>query len=152
MSVTIFYLIGGILFLYLGAEGLVRGSTSLAFRLGLTRLVIGLTIVAFGTSSPEMVVSVKAALDQNGAISLGNVIGSNICNIALILGLVCPCLSCSHRRPGRSHPNPNYDCRIIDLNAPAPRWETGTDGRPGAVCRYHCIHIGQYLYGQEGAE
>ena len=87
MITTTSYLIGGLVSLYLGAEGLVRGSASLSLRLGLTRLVIGLTIVAFGTSSPEMVVSVKAAFDGNGAISLGNVIGSNICNIALILGL-----------------------------------------------------------------
>ena len=65
----------------------MRGSAYPALRFGLTKLVVGLTIVAFGTSSPEFVVSVKAALDGNGAISLGNVIGSNVCNIALILGL-----------------------------------------------------------------
>ena len=87
MSSTIFPLTGGVFLLYAGAEGLVRGSASLGLRLGLTRLVVGLTVVAFGTSSPELVVSVKAALDGNGAISLGNVVGSNICNIALILGL-----------------------------------------------------------------
>ncbi|MFH1351315.1 MAG: calcium/sodium antiporter [Pseudomonadota bacterium] len=84
---TIIHLIAGLLFLYLGAEGLVRGSASFAVRLGLTRLVIGLTIIAFGTSSPELVVSVKAAYNGQGDLSLGNIIGSNICNIALILGL-----------------------------------------------------------------
>jgi cation:H+ antiporter len=73
--------------LYVGAEGLVRGSAALALRLGLTPLVVGLTVVAFGTSSPELVVSVQASLNGNGAIALGNVIGSNICNVALILGL-----------------------------------------------------------------
>lgn len=78
--------IGSIL-LYAGAEGLVRGSASLALRLGVTPLAVGLVVVAFGTSSPELVVSVKAALAGNSAISLGNIIGSNICNIALILGL-----------------------------------------------------------------
>lgn len=83
----IVHLIAGVLFLYLGAEGLVRGSASLAGRLGLTRLVIGLTIVAFGTSSPELVVSIKTAYNGQGDLSLGNIIGSNICNIALILGL-----------------------------------------------------------------
>lgn len=77
----------GLGLLYFGAEGLVRGSSRLAFRLGLSRLVIGLTIVAFGTSMPEMVVSVQTAWAHQGDISLGNVIGSNICNIALILGL-----------------------------------------------------------------
>jgi len=80
-------LIGGLGFLYIGAEGLVRGSVALALRAGLTRLVVGLTIVAFGTSSPELVVSVGASLEGNSAIAMGNVIGSNICNIALILGL-----------------------------------------------------------------
>jgi len=81
------FLSAGIFGLYLGAEGLVRGSVSLALQLGLSRLVIGLTVVAFGTSTPELVVSVKAALDGLYGISLGNVVGSNICNIALILGV-----------------------------------------------------------------
>lgn len=79
--------------LTVGAEGLVRGSASLAARAGLTPLVIGLTVVAFGTSSPELVVSVKAALQGQGDLAVGNVIGSNIFNIGIILGitaLVCP--------------------------------------------------------------
>ncbi|MFA6961228.1 MAG: calcium/sodium antiporter [Opitutaceae bacterium] len=77
----------GLVVLYFGAQALVKGGASLALRLGLTPLVIGLTVMAFGTSSPEMVVSVQAGLTGNGAISIGNVVGSNICNIALILGL-----------------------------------------------------------------
>ena len=81
------YIIGGIAGLFLGAEGLVRGSSSLAIRLGLSPLVVGLTIVAFATSSPELVVSIKAAIDGNPGIVVGNVVGSNICNIALILGV-----------------------------------------------------------------
>lgn len=80
-------LVLGLVVLYFGAQALVKGGASLALRLGLTPLVIGLTVMAFGTSSPEMVVSVQAALGGNGAISIGNVVGSNICNIALILGL-----------------------------------------------------------------
>lgn len=79
--------------LFAGAEGLVRGSAALALRAGLSPLVVGLTIVAFGTSSPELVVSVKAGLSQQGDIAVGNVVGSNIFNIAFILGitaLVCP--------------------------------------------------------------
>lgn len=80
-------LLGGLLFLFLGGEFLVRGSSSLAISVGLAPLVIGLTVVAFGTSSPEMIVSLQAALKGNSAISIGNVIGSNIANIALILGL-----------------------------------------------------------------
>lgn len=79
--------------LFVGAEGLVRGSAALALRAGLSPLVIGLTIVAFGTSSPELVVSVQAGFSQQGDIAVGNVVGSNIFNIAVILGitaLVCP--------------------------------------------------------------
>lgn len=77
----------GLLFLFVGGELLVRGSSSLAISVGLTPLVVGLTVVAFGTSSPELVVSIQAALKGNSAISIGNVVGSNIANIALILGL-----------------------------------------------------------------
>jgi len=84
---SILGLIGGAVFLYYGAEGLVKGSASVAIRKGITPLVVGLTIVAFGTSSPELVVSVSAAIRGNASIAFGNVVGSNICNIALILGL-----------------------------------------------------------------
>lgn len=80
-------LIGGLAVLTLGAEWLVRGSSKFALSVGVKPLVIGLTLVAFGTSTPELVVSVKGAIDGEAGISLGNVIGSNICNIALILGL-----------------------------------------------------------------
>jgi cation:H+ antiporter len=81
------YLIGGLSMLFLGAEGLIRGSSNLALKIGITPLVVGLTVVAFGTSAPELVVSLKAALIGNSSISLGNVVGSNIANIALILGV-----------------------------------------------------------------
>lgn len=77
----------GLVLLYVGAEGLVRGSAALAVRLGLTPLVVGLTVVAFGTSSPELVVSLNAALAGRGTLAVGNVVGSNICNVGLILGL-----------------------------------------------------------------
>jgi cation:H+ antiporter len=80
-------MIAGLIFLILGAESLVRGSAALALRLGMRPLLIGMTVVAFGTSMPEMVVSVQAALSDRGDISLGNIIGSNICNLGLILGL-----------------------------------------------------------------
>lgn len=77
----------GLILLYFGAEWLIRGSSALALRMGLSPLIIGLTIVGFGTSSPELLVSVRAAMAGSPDIALGNVIGSNICNIALILGL-----------------------------------------------------------------
>ncbi len=87
------YIAFALALLFVGAEGLVRGSSSLALRAGLSRLTVGLTIVAFGTSSPELVVSVKATLSQQGDIAVGNVVGSNIFNIGVILGitaLLCP--------------------------------------------------------------
>jgi cation:H+ antiporter len=77
----------GLVLLCIGAEGLVRGSASLALRAGVTPLVVGLTVVAFGTSSPELVVSTKAAFLGQGSIALGNAVGSNIFNVAVILGL-----------------------------------------------------------------
>ncbi len=79
-------IIGAVL-LYFGAEGLVKGSASLATRLGISPLVAGLTIVAFGTSAPELSVSLSSALGGHPDIALGNVVGSNIFNIAVILGV-----------------------------------------------------------------
>ena len=79
--------IAGIALLYYGAEFLIKGGVSIALKLKISALVIGLTLVAFGTSFPELVVSVNATLKGAGDISIGNVVGSNICNIALILGL-----------------------------------------------------------------
>lgn len=93
MIVNFTYIVLALGLLFIGAEGLVRGSSSLALRAGLSPLTVGLTIVAFGTSSPELVVSLKATLSQQGDISVGNVVGSNIFNIAIILGitaLLCP--------------------------------------------------------------
>lgn len=83
----VLYLVGGLVLLFIGAEGLIRGSSNLAIKIGITPLVVGLTVVAFGTSAPELVVSLKSALIGNSSIALGNVIGSNIANIALILGV-----------------------------------------------------------------
>lgn len=77
----------GLLLLYFGAEMLVKGSSSLGLRFGLSPLVVGLTIVAFGTSAPELAVSLNAAFIGQTDVSVGNVIGSNIANIGLILGL-----------------------------------------------------------------
>lgn len=77
----------GLTALYYGAEFLVKGGCRLAEKAGVSSLVIGLTLVACATSAPELVVSVNAALAGNADISLGNIVGSNICNIALILGL-----------------------------------------------------------------
>ena len=87
MLVPILLILAGLVVLTLGAELLVRGSSSAALRFGVSPLVVGLTVVAFGTGSPEFVVSLTAAFDGNSGIALGNIIGSNISNIALILGI-----------------------------------------------------------------
>jgi cation:H+ antiporter len=87
MFISVIKILGGLLLLSLGAESLVRGSAALALRLGIKPLVVGLTVVALGTSSPEIVVSLQSAIKGDSALALGNVIGSNIANVALILGL-----------------------------------------------------------------
>ena len=76
----------GFLMLYYGAGWLVKGSSNLARSLGVTPIVIGLTVVAFGTSAPELVVSLVSSIKDKSMIAVGNVVGSNICNIALVLG------------------------------------------------------------------
>jgi cation:H+ antiporter len=87
MGMILLQMLGGLAILVAGAEILVRGSVGTALRFGLTPLLIGLTIVAFGTSAPELVVSIQAAYSGSDDIALGNIIGSNISNIALILGV-----------------------------------------------------------------
>ncbi len=77
----------GLVLLFVGGEALVRGAVAIAERLGVSRLLIGLVIVGFGTSTPELLVSVRAALGGAPEIALGNVIGSNIANVLLIVGL-----------------------------------------------------------------
>lgn len=85
MAIVLF--VAGLLFLIVGAEALVRGASRLAAVFGLSPLVIGLTVVAFGTSSPELAVSIKAALSGQAEIAVGNVVGSNIFNVLFILGI-----------------------------------------------------------------
>lgn len=87
MLLNLFFCAIGFIMLYYGAEWLVKGSSSLAQSLGVTPIVIGLTVVAFGTSAPELVVSLVSSFQGKSMIAVGNVIGSNICNIALVLGM-----------------------------------------------------------------
>ena len=98
-------IIGGFLLLLGGAEIMVRGAVALARRFGISALVIGMTVVAFGTSAPELLVSLNAALSGAPGLAVGNVVGSNIANILLILGaagLVTPiaCAAAGLRRDG----------------------------------------------------
>lgn len=84
---TFILLVAGFTLLVYGAELLVRGASALAVSIGISPLVVGLTVVAFGTSAPELAVSVLSAWHGQAGIALGNVVGSNICNVLLILGL-----------------------------------------------------------------
>lgn len=84
---TLFLLAGGFVLLVYGAGFLVDNASSLAARLGIPNIVIGLTIVAFGTSSPELLVSIMASVNGSSELALGNVVGSNIFNILFILGI-----------------------------------------------------------------
>ena len=84
---SIFYIVIGLALLVLGGEFLVRSSVALSFKFNISKMVIGLTVVSFATSAPELLVSLQAAMDGYPAISLGNVIGSNIANIGLVLGI-----------------------------------------------------------------
>lgn len=81
------YFLAGFILLYYGAEFLVRGSSSVAVSFGVKKIVVGLTIVALGTSMPEFVVSLFAAMERVDGISVGNIVGSNLANILLVLGL-----------------------------------------------------------------
>jgi len=85
LEITLF--IVGLIFLVKGADYLVRGASSLADRLGVPTLVIGLTVVAFGTSTPELFINVFSATSGATDIAFGNIIGSSISNILLILGM-----------------------------------------------------------------
>jgi cation:H+ antiporter len=89
MGILMTYLmvLGGLVLLFIGGEGLVRGSVSVARRLNISELVIGLTLVGFGTSVPELVTSLRAINEGAVGIAVGNVVGSNIANILLVLGI-----------------------------------------------------------------
>lgn len=87
MFEVIFILTLGLLMLITGAELLVRGSLSLAHKLKITPLAVGLTVVAIGTSAPEIIINILSALNNNSDVGIGNIIGSNIANVLLILGI-----------------------------------------------------------------
>lgn len=87
MAIEILLLIAGLVLVLVGAEAIVDGASALARRWGISEFIIGLTIVAIGTSAPEMVVSFISAAEKNSDMAVGNIIGSNIFNTALILGL-----------------------------------------------------------------
>ena len=81
------YVIGGFVILLIAGDALVRGAVGLSLKLGIPALIVSLTIVAFGTSAPELLISIKAALNNAAGLALGNIVGSNIANVLLVLGL-----------------------------------------------------------------
>lgn len=87
MTESLILIAAGFVLLYVGGEALVRGAGGLALRLGMSSFIVGMTVVAFATSSPELAVSLQAAVIGQDDVAIGNVVGSNICNIALVLGL-----------------------------------------------------------------
>lgn len=87
MLISIFWLIFGLVLILVGASALTDGSSSVAARLGVSDLVIGLTVVAFGTSTPELVISLISALNGSAPLAIGNIIGSNIFNVLAIIGV-----------------------------------------------------------------
>ncbi len=87
MTREILLFIGGVGVLYFGAEWLVRGSARLAASLGVSPIVLGLTVVSLGTSAPELVVSLRAAAGGSSDLAIGNILGSNLANIGLVLGI-----------------------------------------------------------------
>jgi cation:H+ antiporter len=91
-------LIGGLIVLIISGESLVRGAVGIALKFNIPTLVIGMTIVSFGTSAPELIVSLKAALNGHAELAIGNVIGSNIANIALVLGITTVILPITVKR------------------------------------------------------
>ena len=98
MWLDILYIIIGFVLLIKGGDFLVEGAVSIAKRANLSPMVIGLTIVGFGTSSPELLVSIQAALSGSSGIAIGNVVGSNIANIALILGTAAIVKACTAKK------------------------------------------------------
>jgi cation:H+ antiporter len=124
---TLLLLVGGLVVLSVGAEALVRGAASLAVARGVSPLVVGLTIVAFGTSAPEMTVSVAAALEGKTDVAYGNVVGSNILNVLLILGV---CATLAPLVVARQLVRVDVPIMIgVSLLA----WAFGADGRVGRV-------------------
>jgi len=124
---AVVYLVLGLALLIGGAELLVRGASRLALQLGITPLVVGLTVVAFGTSSPELAVSVQAGLEGKAGIAVGNIVGSNIFNVLVILGLAALVLPLAVSQ------------QLVRLDVPlmigvsALFWVMAFDGRIGTV-------------------
>ena len=123
---SVLNLIGGLVLLIFGADALVRGAVALALRIGVSPMMAGLVIVGFGTSTPEMLTSVRAALAGSPGIAIGNVVGSNIANILLILGLTSlirpiACDTAALRRDGAVMAAAAVACTVLAVSGSATR-------------------------------
>lgn len=140
-------LIGGLALLILGGELLVRGSVRLAERVGISPLLIGLTLVGFGTSTPELVTSVQAALIGSPGIAVGNIIGSNIANILLILGLSALIFPLAVQRNALKRDG--LFVVIVALLFSAAGWTVGLERWVGAAFVLFLVLYMVYAYRQE---
>ncbi len=146
---TIFLLLTlGTILLFFGGDFLVKGSASFALRKGVTMMVVGLTIVSMGTSAPELFISLAAQIKGNTDISLGNIIGSNIANIGLVLGLS------AMARPVSVHKNTlKYDIPIVAISG-IILWATIADGVVGRLdaiiylCGFVCFLLYCFKFGK----
>ena len=138
----------GLVALMLGAEGFVRGAAALARHFGVPPIVVGLTVVAYGTSMPELVVSAVAGLEGRSAIALGNVVGSNIANIGLILGLTAliapPLVDGWLPHSARTAMARGHRARH---SAPPARWRRQPVGGGAAAGRRGLVHRGHGAWG-----
>lgn len=99
-SLAILYIFGGVIWLLMGGDVLIRGAIALSRKAGISPLVVGLTVVAFGTSAPELVVSLRAALTGYPDLAIANIVGSNIANVLLVIGLPAIIYPMSCNQPG----------------------------------------------------
>ncbi|MDZ7872028.1 MAG: sodium:calcium antiporter [Rhizobium sp.] len=134
-------IVGGLATLFVGAELLVRGATNLARDFGVSEAVIGLTVVAVGTSLPELATGIMSALRKHSDIMIGNIVGSNIFNILFILGVTSVIQPIVGRSAIRQFRRPSHAGRHHRLRLPASRPSRGpqADGRRDArrLCRLH---------------
>ena len=151
MLVSIPLLVLGVVLLYVGGEALVSGASHLATRLGMSPLLIGLTVVAFGTSAPELAATMTATLDGAPALGFANVVGSNIANIGLILGVgaLVTALHTTTRFVLRELP-----FMIVTGALLFPLTADGVIGRVEGVCLFALLllYLGFLLFTEERAE
>ncbi|MBK7146970.1 MAG: sodium:calcium antiporter [Xanthomonadales bacterium] len=131
-------------FLAVGADLFVKGASSVAERFGISPLVIGLVIVGFGTSTPELAVNIGAAINGNTDIAIGNVVGSNIANVGVILGLAALVAPLACAAAGGARRTADHDCHQLPDLGPCELWPTGPLGGLHSgrrVRRFHALPV-----------